>query len=196
MEIEPLAIPDVKLVRPRVFDDARGFFLERYKRSSYRRAGLPDFVQDNHSRSHRHTLRGLHFQLPPAAQGKLVSVVRGEILDVAVDVRPASPHFGRWVSARLSEDDHHQLWVPPGFAHGFLVRSEVADVLYKVTHEYAPEHERGLRWDDPDLGIHWGVDRGGREPLLSPRDAQLPRLMELRAELAAWDAPPAPEALP
>lgn len=175
MEIEALAIPEVKLIKPRVFRDDRGFFLERWKASAFRAAGLPDFVQDNHSRSSRGTLRGLHYQLPPAAQGKLVSAVRGEIFDVAVDIRRGSPTFGRWVGAILSEENLHQLWVPDGFAHGFVVHSASADVIYKVTTEYSPEHDRGLLWNDPDIGIDWGVDA----PLLSAKDQTQPRLAEI-----------------
>ena len=154
---EPLDPPGLMLVTPDVHGDARGFFMERWKRSSYAENGIDEeFVQDNHSRSERGVLRGLHWQVPPHAQGKLVSVVRGEILDVAVDVRRGSPTFGAWAGAILSDEKHRQLWVPPGFAHGFVVRSETADVLYKATGRYAPEAERGLRADDPALGIDWG----------------------------------------
>ena len=136
MTVEPLAIPDVLVITPRVFGDARGFFKEQWKASSYAAIGLPGFVQDNHSRSSRGTLRGLHYQKEPAAQGKLVSVLRGEVLDVAVDLRRGSPSYGRWVGARLSDENHRQLWMPPGMAHGYLVLSDVAEVQYKATAHY------------------------------------------------------------
>lgn len=174
--LEPFA--EVLLITPRVFGDERGFFKEHYKRSAYAELGLPDFVQDNHSRSVRGTVRGLHYQAPPRPQGKLVSVIRGRVLDVAVDLRRGSPTFGRWAAAELSDEDHRQLWVPAGFAHGFAVLSESADLFYKVTAEYAPELDRGVRWDDPEIGVDWGVeapllsDRDRRTPLL--RDAELP----------------------
>lgn len=170
---ERLAIPEVVLVKPLVRRDARGFFMETYKRSAFCEGGInATFVQDNHSRSIQGTLRGLHYQLPPAAHAKLVSVVAGEILDVAVDIRRGSPTYGRWVSAVLSSDNHHQLFVPVGFAHGFLVRSETADVVYKISGEYSPEHDRGMLWNDPALGIDWGTT----EPLLSERDQRQPTL--------------------
>lgn len=153
MNIEALAIPEVLLITPRVFGDARGFFLESWNRRSFAAAGLDlDFVQDNHSRSQRGVLRGLHYQIRQP-QGKLVRVVAGEVFDVAVDLRRSSPHFGRWVGARLSADNAQMLWVPPGFAHGFLVLSEQADFLYKTTDYYLPEAERCLRWDDPSVGV-------------------------------------------
>lgn len=153
MNIEALAIPEVLLITPRVFGDARGFFLESWNRRSFAAAGLDlDFVQDNHSRSQRGVLRGLHYQIRQP-QGKLVRVVAGEVFDVAVDLRRSSPHFGRWVGARLSADNAQMLWVPPGFAHGFLVLSEQADFLYKTTDYYLPEAERCLRWDDPSVEI-------------------------------------------
>jgi dTDP-4-dehydrorhamnose 3,5-epimerase len=176
---EPLDLDGVVLVTPVVHGDDRGFFLERHVDASYLQHGIGPFVQDNHSRSARGVLRGIHWQLPPKAQGKLVSVVRGAVFDVAVDLRRASPTFGRWVGARLDDRDHRQLWVPPGFGHGFLVLSEVADVHYKSTERYAPELERGLRWDDPEVGIDWGIDVDEGGPTLSARDARLPRLAEL-----------------
>jgi dTDP-4-dehydrorhamnose 3,5-epimerase len=170
---ERLAIPAVVLVKPTVRRDARGFFMETYKRSAFCEAGMTaEFVQDNASRSAQNTLRGLHYQLPPAAHAKLVSVVAGEILDVAVDIRRSSPTYGRWVSAVLSGENHHALFVPVGFAHGFLVRSETADVTYKISHEYAPEYDRGILWNDPALGIDWGA----AEPRLSERDQRQPTL--------------------
>lgn len=168
-----LDIPDVILVEPRLFPDGRGFFAETYKRSDFEANGIPEvFVQDNHSRSVRGVLRGLHYQKDPTAQGKLVSAIRGEIFDVAVDVRRGSPYYGRWVAATLSDENHHLLYVPPGFAHGFCVVSEEAEVVYKVTSEYSPEHDRGIRWDDPTIGVRWPVD----PPLLSPKDQQHPSL--------------------
>lgn len=171
----PLEIPDVIRVEPAVHRDDRGFFLETWRRSAFRDAGIDaEFVQDNRARSSRGVLRGLHYQLPPAAQGKLVSVSRGEVFDVAVDLRGGSPTFGRWVGARLRADDQHMIWVPAGFAHGYCVLSEVADLAYKVTAEYAPDLDRGIRWDDPDVGVRWPVD----EPVLSAKDRALPPLAE------------------
>jgi dTDP-4-dehydrorhamnose 3,5-epimerase len=166
------AIPDVLVLEPKVFGDARGFFFESYNERTFREAtGVSlEFVQDNHSRSGRGVLRGLHYQLHQP-QGKLVRVVRGKVLDVAVDIRRSSPTFGRWVSAELSEDNQRQIWVPPGLAHGFVVLSESADFLYKTTHYYAPEHERCIAWDDPAIGIDWGLAAAGIvEPLLSAKD--------------------------
>ncbi len=172
----PLQIPDVILVQPRAFPDDRGFFLETYKRSEFVANGIDvTFVQDNHSRSGRGVLRGLHLQLPPAAQGKLVRAVRGLIFDVAVDLRPESLTFGKWVGEMLSDENHRMLYIPPGLAHGFVVLSDIADVSYKVTAEYAPHLDRGLVWNDPDIGIRWPV----QNPLLSPKDQALPRLREL-----------------
>ncbi|MBS0379683.1 MAG: dTDP-4-dehydrorhamnose 3,5-epimerase [Proteobacteria bacterium] len=169
MQFEPTAIPDVVLVRPRVFGDPRGFFLESWEERKFAAAGLAmKFVQDNHSRSARHTLRGLHYQIEQA-QGKLVRCVRGTVFDVAVDIRRASPTFGRWVGVTLSEDNHQMLWVPPGFAHGFLVLSEFADFIYRVTDFWAPQHERAIAWNDPDLAIAWPLPPDA-QPLLSAKD--------------------------
>ena len=166
-------IPEVILVEAKSFSDDRGFFAETYKKSEFIKHGIDyDFVQDNHSRSKRGVLRGLHYQKSPVAQAKLVSVARGEIFDVAVDIRKRSPTYGRWVSAVLSDQNHRFLSVPEGFAHGFQVLSEEADVIYKVTAEYSPEHERGIIWNDPTLAIDWPI----KDPLLSPRDARLPTL--------------------
>ncbi|MGA2819772.1 MAG: dTDP-4-dehydrorhamnose 3,5-epimerase [Anaerolineales bacterium] len=174
-QFENLDIPGVVLIQAKPFEDERGFFLESYKRSDYIARGIPwDFVQDNSSHSVRGVLRGLHYQLEPKAQGKLVSVIRGEVYDVAVDLRKGSPTYGHWLGARLSAGDHTLLWVPVGFAHGFLVLSEEADVVYKVTEEYAPEAERGIAWNDPTLAIPWPIV----PPLLSPKDARLPTLGE------------------
>lgn len=161
MHVTPLAIADVLLLEPRVFGDARGFFFESFNQEAFNQATGTNyqFVQDNHSRSSRGVLRGLHYQLPPKAQGKLVRVVRGAVWDVAVDIRKGSPTFGRWVAEELSEDNHRQLWIPPGFAHGFLALTDTADFLYKTTDYYSPEHERVIRWDDSTLDIHWPETR-------------------------------------
>ena len=168
MKAIPTAIPDVLVLEPKVFGDARGFFLESFNQRAFNQAtGLEvEFVQDNHSRSAKGVLRGLHYQLQQP-QGKLVRVVRGAVFDVTVDIRRSSPHFGRWVGVELSEDNHRQLWIPPGFAHGFLVLSDSADFLYKTTDYYAPEHERAILWNDPAIGIAWPL---AAEPLLSAKD--------------------------
>lgn len=169
MQATRLAIPDVILLEPRVFGDDRGFFMETFNQRDFEAAtGLrPDFVQDNHSRSQRGVLRGLHYQIRQP-QGKLVRVVGGEIFDVAVDLRRRSPTFGRWLGCVLSADNKRQMWIPEGFAHGFLVLSESADVLYKATDYYAPAHERCLAWNDPSVGIEWPLE--GIQPLLSAKD--------------------------
>jgi len=168
VKVERASIPDVLLLEPKVFGDARGFFFESYNRRSFAEAtGLDvEFVQDNHSRSCRNVLRGLHYQIRQP-QGKLVRVAAGEILDVAVDLRKGSPSFGRWAGAKLDAESHRMLWVPPGFAHGFLVISEYADVLYKATDFYAPEHERTLLWNDPAIGIAWPL---AGEPVMTDKD--------------------------
>lgn len=156
MKVTPTAIADVLVIEPKVFGDARGFFFESFNGKAFDEAvgRHVEFVQDNHSRSAKGVLRGLHYQIEQV-QGKLVRVVRGAVVDVAVDIRRSSPTFGRWVSVELSEENHKQLWVPEGFAHGFLVLSDSADFLYKTTDYYAPAHERCIRWDDPALGIEW-----------------------------------------
>jgi dTDP-4-dehydrorhamnose 3,5-epimerase len=160
--------PEVLLLRPKVFGDARGFFFESYNRRAYAELGIDaEFVQDNHSRSAKGVLRGLHYQIRQP-QGKLVRVAAGEVFDVAVDLRRGSPYFGRVATMRLSADGHEMAWIPPGFAHGFLVLSETADFLYKTTDYYAPEHERSLLWNDPALAIDWPLDGA---PLLSAKDA-------------------------
>ncbi len=181
MEIEPLAIPDVKLIRPKRFGDARGFFSEVYSRPALAKAGIAmEFVQDNHSRSARKgTIRGLHFQTAPFGQDKLVRVTRGSILDVAVDMRRASPTYGRHVSAVISAENWTQILVPIGFAHGFCTLEPDTEVLYKVTNIYAPANDGGVIWNDPDIGIDWPLD--GAEPVLSDKDAKLPRLRDLPA---------------
>lgn len=170
MKAIPTAIPDVLVIEPKVFGDARGFFFESYNRKTFKdAAGLePDFVQDNHSKSAQGVLRGLHYQLPPHAQGKLVRVVQGEVFDVAVDIRRGSPTFGRWVGQILSAENQRQLWIPPGFAHGFVTLSETAEFLYKTTNYYAPECDRCIRWDDPTLAIVWPMQIA---PLVSAKDA-------------------------
>ena len=173
MKATRTAIPDVVLLEPKVFGDARGFFLESFNQRVFQEVTGADvkFVQDNHSRSARGVLRGLHYQLKQP-QGKLVRVVRGSVFDVAVDIRRSSPTFGRWVGVELSEQNQHQLWVPPGFAHGFLVLSESADFLYKTTEYYAPEHERCIAWNDPAIGVEWPLASTAlAAPLLSHKDA-------------------------
>ena len=180
---EALGIPGPLLIEPDVHRDPRGFFLESHHARKYAEGGVDaTFVQDNHSRSAGGTLRGLHAQLDPP-QGKLLRVTAGEIFDVAVDVRVGSPSFGRFVSVRLSADDFRQLWVPPGFAHGFCVTSESADVQYKCTSFYAPDGEIAVAWNDPEIGIPWPL----REPLLSERDQAAPRLCEVRERLPRYD---------
>lgn len=170
MNVTPLAIPDVLLIEPVVHGDARGFFLEAWHANRYEAAGIAlPFVQDNHSRSVQGTLRGLHYQVV-RPQGKLVRVTAGEVFDVAVDLRRSSATFGRWVGAVLSAANHRQLWVPPGFAHGFYVLTPSADLMYKCTDFYAPEHDRTLRWDDPDVGVAWPL-LSGQSPMLSAKDA-------------------------
>ena len=168
MKIIPTAIPDVLILEPTVFGDARGFFFESFNQRTFNQATGMDvqFVQDNHSRSARGVLRGLHYQIQQP-QGKLVRVVRGSVFDVTVDLRRSSPTFGQWVGVELSEENHRQLWVPPGFAHGFVVTSESADLLYKTTDYYAPEHERCIAWNDPAIGIQWPLEA---EPQLSRKD--------------------------
>lgn len=170
MKVTPTALPEVLIVEPRVFGDARGFFYESFNQAAFDAATGTShtFVQDNHSRSSRGVLRGLHYQIQQA-QGKLVRVVRGSVFDVAVDVRKHSPRFGQWVGVELSEDNHRQLWIPPGFAHGFAVLSEQADFLYKATDFYAPQHERCIRWDDPAIGVQW-PRLDGVQWLLSDKD--------------------------
>jgi dTDP-4-dehydrorhamnose 3,5-epimerase len=173
MEFEPTRLPEVVLIKPRVFGDARGFFLETWQEQKFANAGIAThFVQDNHSHSTRHTLRGLHFQIKQP-QGKLVRVVRGKVFDVAVDIRHSSPRFGQWVGVVLSDSNQHMLWVPPGFAHGYLALSEEIDFLYKCTDYYVPEHERAVRWDDPQLAIKWPLPAGAA-PILSSKDAVAP----------------------
>ncbi len=177
MRARPLDISDVVLVEPQVYQDERGFFLEAWNRQRLAEALGEDveFVQDNHSRSTRKVLRGLHYQVPPHTQGKLVRVTSGAVWDVAVDIRATSPTFGKWVGVELTADNHLQLWIPSGFAHGFIALSGVADVLYKASGYYSADHDRSIRWDDPDIGIAWPLDG---EPILSDKDAGAPYLRD------------------
>lgn len=170
MKITPSAIPDILLIEPKVFGDSRGFFFESFNQNAFRAASGLDvqFVQDNHSKSARHVLRGLHYQIRQA-QGKLVRVVQGAVFDVAVDLRTGSKTFGQWVGETLSADNKKQLWIPPGFAHGFLTLSESAEFLYKTTDYYAPEFERCIAWNDAEIGIKWPLTA---EPLVSAKDAR------------------------
>jgi dTDP-4-dehydrorhamnose 3,5-epimerase len=180
MKVIPTELPEVLILEPKVFGDERGFFIESFNQKEFDAAvGYHvTFVQDNHSRSAKGVLRGLHYQLPPHAQGKLVRVVAGRVFDVAVDMRRASPRFGRWVGVELSAEKHQQMWIPPGFAHGFLVLSESADFLYKTTDYYAQQTEAALRWDDADVGVQWPLL--GKQPLLSAKDALAPPLAQAR----------------
>lgn len=176
MKVTPTAIPDVLLIEPKVFGDDRGFFFESFNQKAFNEVtGLEvNFVQDNHSRSGQGVLRGLHYQVQQP-QGKLVRVVRGAVFDVAVDIRQGSATFGQWVGTELSENNHAQLWIPQGFAHGFMVLSESADFLYKTTDYYAPLHERCIVWNDPDIGIDWPT---AMRPLLSSKDQAGKRLVD------------------
>jgi dTDP-4-dehydrorhamnose 3,5-epimerase len=178
MNIIKTALEGVLILEPKVFGDERGFFMESFNQRVFDEAvgHHVEFVQDNHSRSARGVLRGLHFQLPPHAQGKLVRVTQGSVFDVAVDLRRSSPTFGRWVGVELSGSNHRQFWIPAGFAHGFLVTSDSADFLYKATDYYAPQAEGAVRWDDPTVGVQWPLS--GQQPLLSPKDAQAPLLAQ------------------
>jgi dTDP-4-dehydrorhamnose 3,5-epimerase len=165
----PTDIPEVIIIEPRVFEDSRGFFMETFQAQKFTESGIAfDFIQDNHSRSKQFTLRGLHYQIPHA-QGKLVRVVVGEIFDAVVDIRRSSPTFGRWIGAWLSAESKRMLWVPPGFAHGFYVVSEWAEVLYKATDYYDQTAERCIRWDDPTINVAWPI-ASGKLPILSPKD--------------------------
>jgi len=180
MKATPTDLPEVLLIEPRVFGDARGFFLESWNEARFNAAvgQQVKFVQDNHSRSARGVLRGLHYQLHPHAQGKLVRCVSGAVFDVAVDLRRSSPNFGRWVGFELSAENQRQVWIPPGFGHGFLVLSESADFLYKTSGEYAPQAEGAVRWDDPSIAIAWPL--GGITPQLSAKDINAPLLADAR----------------
>ena len=171
------SLPRARILEPTIYSDDRGFFREAFNSITFaEEVGFAiAFVQENHSRSRRNVLRGLHYQIHPSAQGKLISVVRGAVFDVAVDIRRSSPSFGEWFGVELSEENLKQLWIPPGFAHGFLALSDPADLLYKVTDYYSPEHDRSIRWDDPDIGIVWPIDDA---PILSDKDASAPYLAE------------------
>jgi dTDP-4-dehydrorhamnose 3,5-epimerase len=176
ISVTATALPEVKVIEPKVFGDARGYFYESFNAREFAESVEADveFVQDNHSRSAKGVLRGLHYQIEHA-QGKLVRVVEGEVFDVAVDIRKSSPNFGKWVGVVLSTENHRQLWVPPGFAHGFVVLSESAQFLYKTTDYWYQAHERSIVWNDPDIGIEWPIDF---EPLLAAKDAAGKRLRE------------------
>jgi dTDP-4-dehydrorhamnose 3,5-epimerase len=177
VEFSSTAIPDVVLIRPKVFGDPRGYFFESWEQRKFAAAGIDaSFVQDNQSRSARHILRGLHYQVEQP-QGKLVRVVTGAVFDVAVDIRRSSPTFGRWVGEVLSEENHHMLWVPPGFAHGFIVLSESAHFVYRCTDFWAPAHERSILWNDPELNVTWPIPRGV-QPLVSAKDAGAQRFRD------------------
>jgi len=176
-EFEKTGIQDVILIKPKVFEDERGFFMETYVKEDFEKAGINvEFIQENHSKSKYGVLRGLHFQREPYAQSKLVRCIKGKILDVAVDIRKNSPNFGKHISAELSEDNKLMLFIPKGFAHGFVVLSEEAEVIYKVDNVYAPDHESGLIWNDEDITIQWPVDN----PIISEKDKILPTLKELK----------------
>lgn len=181
MNVIPTALPEVLIIEPKVFGDARGFFMESWTEPKFNAACGYDvrFVQDNHSRSSQGVLRGLHFQLPPHAQGKLVRCTAGAVFDVAVDMRRSSPNFGKWSGVELTGENHRQLWIPPGFAHGFLVLSETADFLYKTTDLYAPQAEGSVRWDDPAIGIDWPTL--GVEFKLAEKDAKAPLLADAKS---------------
>jgi dTDP-4-dehydrorhamnose 3,5-epimerase len=186
MNVSETGLPGVLLVEPQVFEDERGYFFESYHATRYEKAGIAArFVQDNQSRSRRGVLRGLHYQLG-RPQAKLVRVLQGEVFDVAVDVRKGSPHFGRWVGAHLTSENRHQLFVPEGFAHGFCVLSDAAVFSYKCSDYYAKEEERGIRWDDPDIGIVWPTG----EWTLSVRDADLPFLKDMDPDLPLFTGRP------
>lgn len=178
MQVIATAIPDVLIIEPKVFGDERGFFFESFNAEHFRaKTGLAlEFVQDNHSKSQKGVLRGLHFQLPPKAQGKLVRVVSGAVFDVALDIRKDSPSYRRWVGQVLSSENRRQLWIPPGLAHGFLTLSDSAEVLYKTTDYYSPVHERAIAWNDPELAIDWPLDGA---PLLSSKDQAAPPFSEV-----------------
>lgn len=177
MKAIPTAIPDVLVIEPRVFGDDRGFFFESFNAQDFAQATgvAADFVQDNHSKSARNVLRGLHYQVAPKAQGKLIRVVHGEVFDVVVDLRKNSSTFGKWVGETLSAENKKQLWIPPGFAHGFLTLSDCAELLYKTTDYYSPDHERCIRWDDPEIGIAWPLTA---TPTLSAKDLQAKPFVE------------------
>ena len=177
-EFKKLEIEDVILIEPKVFGDERGFFMESYKKSDFVANGIDiEFNQENHSSSTKGVLRGLHYQLAPKGQAKLIRCIEGEIFDVAVDIRKNSPTFGKWIGEKLSAENKKMLFIPDGFAHGFVVLSERAQLVYKASNEYSKEHDRGLAWNDPDININWGIDF---EPVLSEKDKVQPLLKELK----------------
>lgn len=179
-EFKRLGLGDVTLITPKVFGDSRGFFMESYQKSTFVNNGIKDdFNQDNHSKSTKGVLRGLHYQTNPKAQAKLVRCSKGKIFDVAVDIRKNSPSFGKWVGEILSEENKNMLYIPAGFAHGFVVLSDEAELLYKATNEYSPENDRGIRWNDHDINIDWGIDF---EPLISEKDSKQPFLKDIKGE--------------
>ena len=176
--LKKLKIEDVLLIKPKVFRDDRGYFMETFKASDFKKIGLKEeFKQDNQSLSIKNVLRGLHYQLPPFAQGKLVRCIRGKIFDVAVDIRKNSATFGKWVGVTLSSENKNMLYIPPGFAHGFFTLSDVAEIYYKMTNEYAPEYERGIAWNDPDISISWGY-RNISSVIVSEKDKKNPLLKD------------------
>ncbi len=178
LEFKKLNIEDVILIIPKVFKDDRGFFLESYKKSEFKMNGINiDFNQDNHSKSTKGVLRGLHYQAPPKEQAKIVRCIKGKIFDVAVDIRKNSPTFSKWVGEILSEDNKYMLYIPAGFAHGFVVLSDEAELLYKASNEFSKEHDRGILWNDEDININWGIDF---IPLLSEKDKNQPRLKDVK----------------
>lgn len=180
-EFKQLEVKDVQLIIPKVFNDDRGFFLESFKKSDFVANGIKDeFNQDNHSKSTKGVLRGLHFQAFPKAQAKIVRCIRGKIFDVAVDLRKNSPTFKKWAGEILSEDNKHMLYIPEGFAHGFVVLSDIAELMYKASNEYSKEHDRGIRWNDPEIGINWNIDF---EPILSEKDKLQPFVKDIIEEL-------------
>jgi len=175
-KFEKLSIPDVILITPEDLKDSRGFFMETYKQSEFRKFGISEyFVQDNHSASRKGVLRGLHYQKLPKAQAKLIRCVKGEIFDVAVDIRKGSPYYGKWVGEYLSRKNKRMMYLPVGFAHGFLVISDKTEVIYRITQEYSPEHKSGIIWNDPIIGIEWPIKE---TPILSKKDFTLPNLKE------------------
>ena len=177
-EFIKLDVKDVQLIVPKVFNDERGFFLETFKESEFIENGITDdFRQDNHSKSTKGVLRGLHYQMQPKAQAKIVRCIKGKIFDVAVDIRKTSPTFSKWAGEILSEENKHMLYIPEGFAHGFVVLSDTAEILYKASNEYSKEHDRGIFWNDPDININWNIDF---EPILSEKDKIQPLLKDVK----------------
>lgn len=183
-EFSKTSIKDVIVVTPKVFGDNRGFFLESYKKSEFTKNGITvDFIQDNHSKSTKGVLRGLHYQTNPKAQAKLVRCSKGKIFDVAVDIRKSSPTFGKWVGEILSEDNKKMLFIPAGFAHGFVVLSDEAELLYKASEEYSPQNDKGIRWNDQEININWGINF---EPMVSEKDNIQPFLKDIKEEDLFW----------